>query len=118
MLVASILTTIPTPASASTSDIDTVGLRNVCIDIIITTDSQSNIIMVTEDKEKASLFAEYFSSVFTHEKKEKFEELKLSCHIDNMPSLEITEENVLTKIKCHKNRQISWTGSIALWSSV
>ena len=94
MLVASILTTIPTPASASTSDIDTVGLRNVCIDIIITTDSQSNIIMVTEDKERASLFAEYFSSVFTHEKEEKFEELKLSCHTDNMPSINITEENV------------------------
>jgi len=62
--------------------------------------------MVKEDKEKASasLFAEYFSSVFTHEKEEKFEELKLSCHIDNMPSIEITEENVLKKIKCHKNR--------------
>ena len=53
--------------------------------------------MVTEDKEKASLFAEYFSSVFTHEKEEKFEELKLSCHTDNMPSINITEENVLKK---------------------
>jgi len=55
--------------------------------------------MLKEDKEKASLFAEYFSSVFTHEKEEKFEELKLSCHIDNMPicqqSIEITDENVL-----------------------
>ena len=63
------------------------------------TDSQGNIIMLKEDKEKASLFAEYFSSVFTHEKEEKFEELKLSCHIDNMPicqqSIEITDENVL-----------------------
>ena len=60
--------------------------------------------MVKEDKEKASLFAEYFSSVLTHEEEEKFEELKLSSHIDNMPSIEITEESVLKKIKCHKNR--------------
>ena len=36
-----------------------------------TTDSQGNIIMVKEDKEKASLFAEYFSSVFTHVTEEK-----------------------------------------------
>ena len=36
--------------------------------------------------------------MFTHEKEEKFEELKLSCHIDNMPSIEITEENVLKKL--------------------
>ena len=43
-----------------------------------------------EDKEKASLFAEYFSSVFTHEKEEEFEELKLSYHINNMPSIKIT----------------------------
>jgi len=31
-------------------------------------------------------------SVFIHEKGEKFEELKLTCHIDNMPSIEIAEE--------------------------
>jgi len=54
--------------------------------------------MVQKDKEKASLFAEYFCSVFTHEKEEKFKELKLSCHIDNMPSIEITEDNVLRKL--------------------
>jgi len=58
-----------------------------------------------KDKEKASLFAEYFSSVFTHEKEEKFEELKLSHHIDyNMPPIEITEENVLKKLNAIKNR--------------
>jgi len=42
--------------------------------------------MVNKDKEKVSLFAEYFSSVFTNEKEEKFEELKLSRHIDSMSS--------------------------------
>ena len=67
-----------------------------------TTYSRGSIIMVKEDKEKASLFAEYFSSVFTHEKEEKFEELKLSCHIDNMPSIETTEENVLKKLNAIK----------------
>jgi len=67
-----------------------------------TTDSQGNTIMVEKYEEKASLFAEYFSSVFTHEKEEKFEELKLSCHIDNMPSIEITEENVLEKLNAVK----------------
>jgi len=40
--------------------------------------------------------------VFTHEKEEKFEELKLSCHIDNMPSIEITEENGLKKLNAIK----------------
>ena len=48
------------------------------------------------------MFAEYFSSVFTHEKKEKIEELKLSCHFDNRPSIEITEENVLKKLNAIK----------------
>ena len=58
--------------------------------------------MVKEDKEKASQFAEYFSSVFTYEKEEKNEELKLSCDIDNMPPIEITEENVLKKLNAIK----------------
>ena len=55
-----------------------------------------------EDKGKVCLFAEYFSSLLTHEKGEKVEELKLSCHIDNMPSIEITEENVLKKLNAIK----------------
>ena len=32
----------------------------------------------------------------------KFEELKLSCHIDNMPSIENIEENVLKKLNSIK----------------
>jgi len=40
--------------------------------------------------------------VFTHGKEEKFEELKFSCHIDNVPSIDITEENVLKKINAIK----------------
>ena len=40
--------------------------------------------------------------MFTHEKEEKCEELKLSRHIDNMPPIEITEENVLKKLNAIK----------------
>ena len=73
---------------------------------IETVDSHGDSITVQDDKGKASLFAEYFSSVFTKESDENFEKFRLHAEIENKQPITITEVDIfkkLEKLKTHKS---------------
>ena len=61
-------------------------------------DNSGNTITITDETEKADVFAEYFSKVFTHESTAAFQKLSIYDIVHVMGKIEITEEIIYNKL--------------------
>ena len=61
-------------------------------------DHQGNDVIITDDTEKANVFAKYFSTVFTVEPVDSFEKLGSYDITHVMDTIDVTEEMALKKL--------------------
>lgn len=61
-------------------------------------DSSGNTVSINDDAEKAEVFAEYFSKVFTYEPPDAFEKLNNFLLANAMEEIDVTEEIVYKKL--------------------
>ena len=62
-------------------------------------DEQGNEVTITQDKEKAEMFARYFSAVFTQESSESFRQISAVKISIPMQDIHVTREQIQAKLK-------------------
>jgi hypothetical protein len=73
------------------------GTSNAMGDIVVM-ETNGKKVVITDDEQKSNVFAEYFSSVFSHEPDSVFEEIPMAKLDHEMPVLVITDDVVLFKL--------------------